>query len=63
MFLAAVLNAYLQPVNQADATPSVELGANEPSDASQGLAFAKVRASAEPSAATQADARNVRARW
>ena len=65
MFLAAVLNAYLQPA-EADAAPVIELRANENLDAPQGLAHAKVRVNpvrAEQPAGTNADARQIRARW
>jgi hypothetical protein len=66
MFLAAVLNAYLQPAEAAVAAPVIDLRANEDVDAPMGLALAKVRVNpvrAEQPAGTQADARQTRARW
>jgi hypothetical protein len=65
MFLAAVLNAYLQSADAADAAPVIDRGANDDVSAPQGLALAKVRANAvhaEQAAATHTDARQVRAR-
>jgi hypothetical protein len=66
MFLAAVLNAYLQSTDAAAATPSVDLSANDDAAAVKGLALANVRANpvrAEQSAGVHADARQIRARW
>ena len=66
MFLAAVLNAYLQPADAADATRVIELGATDDVNAPQGLVLAKVRVSPahiEQRVEAHADARQTRARW
>jgi len=67
MFLAAVLNAYLQHADAADATRVIELDAHHDVNAPQGLALAKVRVNpvraAEQPAGAHADARQTRARW
>jgi hypothetical protein len=64
MFLAAVLNAYLQPADAADAKPALDLSVNE-AQVPAGLALAKVevRPRSEHGARTQSDARQARARW
>ena len=66
MFLAAVLNAYLQPAETADATPTIDLGASDEVSAPEALTLAPVRvnpARAEQPAGKHADARQIRARW
>ena len=66
MFLAAVLNAYLQPADAADARPVIELGAKEDVNAPHGLTLAKVRVNSlhpEQRADAHADVRQTRARW
>jgi hypothetical protein len=57
MFLAAVLNAYLQSAESAEATQVIEPSANDDADATRGLALA------EQPVGTHADVRQIRARW
>ena len=66
MFLAAVLNAYLQPADAADATPAIDVDASTDVNAPEGLALARARVNpvrAEQPVGTHADARQIRARW
>ena len=66
MFLAAVLNAYLQPAESAGTTPVIDLGANEEVSPLQGVALTKayVRpARSEQAANLHADTRRTRAPW
>lgn len=65
MFLAAVLNAYLQPADAADAKPVIDLSVNE-TETPAGLVLAKVKATArqaEHGPRSHSDARPVRTRW
>lgn len=66
MFLAAVLNAYLQPAEAGDSRPVIELGASEFVEAPEGLVLAKARVTpqqGEHTAGAPSGVRNQRARW
>jgi hypothetical protein len=61
MFLAAVLNAYLRPADEADGRPVIELNSSEPVEAPEGLVLAKVRTPAAQDAPVEAP--RTRVRW
>ena len=62
MFLAAVLNAYLRPADEAEGRPVIELGASESIEAPEGLELARIRAPAN-SDGVRVEAPRTRVRW